>query len=90
MKLSEIGYITPNMPTTGGSMPAPGSQPRPPAGAQTPMAVQPPGTAANVRVGGATVMDPNKFKKDIINKIKTDSRAAEKFGDLLATLLTKK
>lgn len=87
MKLSEIGYI---QPTTNTSMPAPGSQPKPPTGAVSPQAVKPADPAANVQVGGTTIMDPNKFKQDIINKIKTDSKAAGQFGDLLTTLLKKK
>lgn len=87
MKLSEIGYI---QPTTNTSMPAPGSQPKPPAGAQTPNAVQPPGAAANVQVGGASIVDPNKLKQAIVDRMRTDTQAAAKFGDLLTQLLTKK
>jgi len=74
-------------PVTGTVNAAPGSQPKPPAGAMTTTAVRPVSPAANVSIGGTSITDPNKFRQDIIQKVKTDSKAAEQFADLLATLL---
>lgn len=73
--------------------PTPGYQPPKPApGAQTRQAVppvQPVQPAANLAIASQT-MDPEKFKRDIANKLKTDPKAGEEFATLLSRLLQKK
>jgi hypothetical protein len=81
---TSTNFGTPSQP------PAPGAAVQPAPGAQTSTAVKPVTPAANVSIGGAAVMNPDKFKQDIVNKLKTDPEASKTFAEILAKLMVKK
>ncbi len=70
--------------------PAPGAAVNPAPGTQTSTAVKPVTPAANVSIGGAGIMNPDKFKQDIANKLKTDPNASKDFAEILAKLMVKR